>query len=84
MTEETPYKKTEPSLAEQFHKRVGILVPGNIWDMDFAPLNITKESRENFLNISHIFNYLPIRLRMGLFYTDEEREKNRNIKLRER
>lgn len=41
--------------------------------MDYKPLHITKESREKFMKLPYRFKErLPLRIRMGMFYTDEE------------
>jgi len=41
--------------------------------MDYKPLHITKETRDKFMEMPYRFKEnLPARIRMGMFYTDEE------------
>ena len=42
---------------------------------DFIPIEITKEMREDVLEHPEKYINCPLRVRMGLFYTAEEKEK---------
>lgn len=42
---------------------------------DFKPIKITEEMRKDVLEHPNKYVNCPPRIRMGLFYTDEEREK---------
>ena len=66
----------ELTLYEQFHKRIGKLVKGNVLDRDFKPPIITEEGRKEIIEYGQTLRkYLHTRLRLGSFYTKDERKE---------
>lgn len=66
----------ELTLYEQFHKRIGKLVKGNILDRHIKFTAITEKRRKDFIEYGKNPRCrLPIRLRLGSFYTKDERKE---------
>ncbi|MEA1924869.1 MAG: hypothetical protein U9M95_03275 [Candidatus Altiarchaeota archaeon] len=62
------------SLIEKFHERVGHLVEGDVWNKEYAELNITEESRELIKKGRRRYRG-SVRISRGLFHTTEERKR---------
>ncbi len=63
-------------IIDNFYQEVGPLIEGDVWDRDFKDYNPTREEFENQVERAvGRGGRLPMRLRIGLFYTEEENEK---------
>lgn len=57
----------------KLHKTIKPIRDEDILFMDYKPLHIIKESREKFMKLPYRFKErLSLKIRMGMFYTDEE------------
>ena len=72
------------NILQSFHKEVGTLVKKNIWDTDLPKVRIEGETRDFVKKHSNRIRG-SVRLRRGLFYTDDEsigaKKRLRRIKL---
>ena len=71
------------SLIKEFHKKVGYLVKGNVWDRALPDMIIDENVREETIKNSTRIRG-SVRITHGLFYTDEERKNKINMMLKER
>lgn len=57
----------------KLHETIKPIRDEDILFMDYKPLHITKEPREKFMKLPYRFKErLSLKIRMGMFYTDEE------------
>jgi hypothetical protein len=68
------------SLIDKFHKEVGQLVEGDIWDKEYSEPKISDLDRKAFKESANRYPG-PIRITKGLFYTSDEYERKREALL---
>jgi len=69
-------KVEEPNILEKYRNKVGNLVDENVWDISYTDLKIDEESKSLIAKFAKKCRG-NIRIRTGLFYTEKEREKER-------
>jgi len=68
------------SLIEKFHKEVGRLIEGDIWEREYSEAKISEFDRKALKESANRYPG-PIRITKGLFYTADEYERKREALL---
>jgi len=69
-------KNPAENILEKYRNEVGSLVDKNVWDIDYTDLKVDEESKGLIAKFAKKCRG-NIRLRAGLFYTEKEREKEK-------
>ena len=64
------------SLIDKFHKEVGHLIEGDVWEMKYPEVKISDSQRKSIEECAHRYRG-SVRMTKGLYYTSDEYERRK-------